>query len=89
MSQPRFEIVQENMGGWVRVFLGRGEPTGELAKFLSHSLTDWMRKRPHLRVRFVVPVNRDGDTVELHAWYDQVQFSDISPMANPEAGGTE
>ena len=89
MSQPRFEIVQENMGGWVRVFLGRGEPTGELAKFLSHSLTDWMRKRPHLRVRFVVPVNRDGDTVELHAWYDQVQFPDISPMANPEAGGTE
>ena len=37
MNQPRFEIVQENMGGWVRVFLGRGEPTGELAKFLSHS----------------------------------------------------
>lgn len=89
MNRPRFEIVQEDMGGWVRVFLGRGEPTGELAKYLSHGLSDWMRKRPHLRVRFAVPVNRDGDTVELHAWYDQVLLPDTSPMANPnlnEAG---
>ena len=53
-------------------------------KFLSHSLTKWFRDRPHLRVRFVVPVNRDCDTVELHAWYDQMLFPDISPMANPE-----
>jgi len=77
------------MGGWVRVFLGRGEPTGEVAKFLSHGLTDWMRKRPHLRVRFVVPITRDGDTAELHAWYDQVLFPDTSPMANPESSGAE
>ena len=89
MSQPRFEIVEVDMGGWVRVFLGRGEPTGELGKFLSHGLTDWMRKRPHLRVRFAVPINRDGDTVELHAWYDQVLFPDTSPMAKPEAGEAE
>jgi hypothetical protein len=94
MNHPRFEIIQENMGGWVRVFLGRvflgrGEPTGEVAKFLSHSLTEWMRQRPHLRVRFVVPINRDGDTVELHAWYDQIIFPDISPMANPEPGGAK
>jgi hypothetical protein len=89
MNQPRFEIVQEDMGGWVRVFLGCGEPTGEVAKFLSHGLTDWMRKRPHLRVRFAVPITRDGDTVEMHAWYDQVLFPDISPMANREPGGAE
>ena len=89
MNEPRFEIVQQDMGGWVRVFLGRGEPTGELAKFLSHGLTDWMRMRAHLRVRFVVPINRDGDTVELHAWYDQVLFPDTSPMATPQPGGSE
>jgi hypothetical protein len=86
---PRFEIIEEDMGGWVRVFLGRGEPTGEVAKFLSHGLTDWMGKRPHLRVRFVVPINRDGDTVEFHAWYDQVLFFDTSPMASPEPSGAE
>lgn len=39
MNPPRFEIVQQDMGGWVRVFLGRGEPAGELARFLSHNLT--------------------------------------------------
>jgi hypothetical protein len=71
------------------VFLGRREPNGELTKYLPHGLTDWMRKHPHLRVRFVVPMNRDGDTVELHAWYDQVLFPDASPMADPEAGGAD
>ena len=89
MSQPRFEIVQEDMGGWVRVFLGRGEPTGEVAKFLSHGLTDWMRKRPHLPVRFTFPINRDGDTVELHAWYNQTLVPDTSPMAVPKSDGSE
>jgi hypothetical protein len=78
VSRPRFEIVVEDMGGWVRVFLGRGEPTGELAKYLSHSLTGWMRDQPHLRVRFIVPVVRDRDTVELHAWYDGEPLPDAS-----------
>jgi len=44
MSRPRFEIAREDMGGWLWVYLGRGEPTGEVAKFLSHSLTEWMRE---------------------------------------------
>jgi hypothetical protein len=73
------------MGGWVRVYLGRGEPTGELAKFLSYSLTGWFKEHPHLRVRIIVPISSNGDTSELHAWYDQVQFPDISEMANPES----
>lgn len=46
MNRPRFEIVREDMGGWARVFPGRGEPTGELAKYLSHTLTERMRSRP-------------------------------------------
>ena len=86
MSRPRFEIVQEDMGGWLRVFLGRGEPVGEVARFLSHTLTSWFRERPHLRLRFAVPITRDGDTVELHAWYDQLIFPDVSPMAGPAGG---
>ena len=87
MTQPRFEIIQEDMGGWVRVFLGRGEPTGEVAKFLSHSLTEWFRVHPHLRMRLAIPISRNGDTAELHAWYDQVVFPDSSPMAKPKSGG--
>ncbi len=84
MSMPRFEIIQQEMGGWVRVYLGRGEPTGEVAKLLSLSLTEWFRKNPHLRMRIVVPISEDGDTTELHAWYDQIQFPDVSPMTKSE-----
>lgn len=86
MNAPRFEIVQEDMGGWVRVYLGRGEPAGELAKFLSHALTSWVRARPHLCLRMIVPISRDGDTVELHAWYEQHLFPDTSTMASPGPG---
>jgi hypothetical protein len=60
-------------------------PTGEVAKFLSHALTERRRMRPQLRLRFAIPISRDGDTVELHAWYDQVQFPDASPMAEAQA----
>jgi hypothetical protein len=47
-------------------------------------LTACFRANPHLRIRCVVPINRDGDTVELHAWYDQVHFGDKSPLAPPQ-----
>jgi hypothetical protein len=36
-------------------------------------------------MRFAVPINREGNMVELHAWYDAVQFPDVSPLA-PKAG---
>jgi hypothetical protein len=39
-----------------------------------------MRDQPRLRVRFAVHVVRDGDTVELHAWYDGVPDNDTSPV---------
>ena len=38
MSKPRFEINITDFGGWLRVTLGRGEPAGEVAQFLSESL---------------------------------------------------
>lgn len=66
----RCEIYINDMGGWVRVYLGRGEPAGETAGYLSDSLTHWFRDRPNLRMLCIVPVSRDGDTAELHAWYE-------------------
>lgn len=77
-AEARFEIGQVDMGGWVRVYLARGEPTGEVAKFLSMSLTQWMREFPELRVRMIVPITSNGDTSELHAWYERVLFPDLS-----------
>ena len=71
-NDERFTISITDMGGWVRVYLERGEPVGEVALFLSRTLAGWIRDRPHLRLRFVVPISSNGDTSELHAWYDQV-----------------
>ena len=87
---PRIAINQQDMGGWVRVYLGQGDPGGDVASYLSHALNGWFRERPHLRLRFVLPVSRQGNTVELHAWYEQVWFSDQSPLARaiPRTPGT-
>jgi len=83
MVQARIGINQLDMGGWVRVYLGQGEPSGEIAPFLSHALNGWFRERPHLRLRLILPVTRNGNTVELQAWYEQILFSDQSPLAKP------
>ena len=31
-----------------------------------------MRSNPQLRVTHIVPITSNGDTAELHAWYDKV-----------------
>jgi|GEM_PF-6769301 len=38
MREPRFTIAITDMVSWVRVYLGSGEPTGEVALFLSRRL---------------------------------------------------
>lgn len=70
MSDRTFEIDIEDHMGFVRVLMGRGEPTGELAQFLSATLAGWIQQHPEVRILAVVPINRDGDTVELHAWFE-------------------
>lgn len=68
---------------WARVYLARGEPAGEFAVPLLKSLTEWMRKCPQLRVKFIVPITSNGDTSELHAWYEQAPLSG----SDSDAGG--
>lgn len=70
MTERTFEINVEDHMGFIRVFMGRGEPTGELARYLSATFAQWIAERPHLRIIAVVPVVRDGDTAELHAWFE-------------------
>lgn len=81
MATARIGIKQLDMGGWVRVFPGQGEPGPDLPTYLSHALNNWFRERPHLRLRFVLPVTHCGNTVELHGWYEQILFSDQSTLA--------
>lgn len=68
----RFEITHTDMGGWVQVFPAKDEEADrkDLGVYLSQSLAEWFRKRPHLHLKCVVPIDRDGTTVELHAWYE-------------------
>jgi len=71
MTERTFEINIEDHMGFLRVFMGRGEPTGELAPFLSATLANWMTANPAQRIIAVCRINRDGDTVELHTWFER------------------
>ena len=78
-GSSKFDISAHDMAGWVRVLAGKtGTIPEDLPAYLSRHLTNWFRQRPHLRSRCVLPVNKDGNTVELHAWYDQVLFNDLT-----------
>jgi hypothetical protein len=72
-----FEIGQVDMGGWVRFLAGGQNLPHDLPVYLSKTVAAWSREHPNLRLRFVVPIQRDGDTVELHAWYDGHVFPPI------------
>lgn len=80
----KFNIHTDDMGGWVRVYT---DPTAhvpdDFGMFLLSALADWLRQRPQLAMRCVVPINRNGNTVELHAWFECHVFppTAIAPSA--------
>jgi hypothetical protein len=77
------------MGGWLRVSTEAGATLpDDLPVFLSHTLAEWFRQRPQLRLRCVVPIQRHGDTVELHAWYEQIAFPALQGPAPTKQPGT-
>jgi hypothetical protein len=85
----KFEISQADMGGWVRVYSSKpGEVRDDLAMYLSQTLTEWFRQRPHLRMRSIVPITRNGDTVELHAWFEAHVFPPTSVGPQPSEKGS-
>ena len=68
----KFEISSLDMGGWVRVFPAKAEDglRPDISVYLSHTLAEWFRQKPHLHMKCIVPIDRDGTTVELHGWYE-------------------
>jgi hypothetical protein len=85
-GSSRFEISQLDMGGWVRVYAVGSSFPPDLPIFLSHTLTEWFRQRPQYCLRCVVPIQRDGNTVELHAWYDAHVFPPTPEAPHPLKG---
>ncbi len=74
-GSSQYPIHLDDLGGWVRVFTDRaGALPDNFAFVLSQLLTEWFRQRPHLRMRCVIPITKDGTTVELHAWYEAHLF---------------
>lgn len=45
--------------------------TERLPKILDHALHDWLRNHPTRRVRTVLPITSQGNTVAIHVWYDE------------------
>ena len=81
---PLHYIHHDDMGGWVRVYPGNLLDAPEnVHVFLSQSLAEWFRQRPHLNLRFIVPIIKNGDTIELHAWYDAHLFPSTPQAPQP------
>jgi hypothetical protein len=79
------EIGQHDMDGRGRTVAGRQNLPDDLPVYLSQALSGWFRQRPQLRMRCVVPVQRDGNTVEPHAWYEARLFPPVQgPQPAPE-----
>jgi hypothetical protein len=72
-------IGVQDMGGWVQVALSRSHDLPDDSHvILSAAVARWFREHPEQRLRFAVPIQRDGNTFALHAWYDVVLFPDTS-----------
>lgn len=79
-GSTKIEVHQQEMGGWVRIYMDPQAPRPpDLPIFLSHALTDYFRQRPHLTMRTIQSVTVEGNTVELHAWYDLHVFPGLDP----------
>jgi hypothetical protein len=70
----KFVVVNEDMGGWIRFRATGQDIPRDLPVYLEQSVAEWFRKRPEHRMRCVVPIQREGDTVELHVWYETHVF---------------
>lgn len=80
-GSTKFNVTCVDMGGWVRV-AADGTPANpkDLAAYLSHVLAQWLRQNPHLRLISVAAVDRNGETVEMHGWFEQHRFPDKSSL---------
>ena len=58
--------------GWV-VFQAcpdQPPPREETFMFLDSSVAQWLRQNPNIKVREMLGLVQDGNTVNVHAWFD-------------------
>ena len=57
--------------GWVCFQAGEKPPApDQLALYLSHTMTNWLKRNSEFRVRTVLPMTVEGNTVAIHVWFD-------------------
>lgn len=82
----QIQVHTADLGGWLRFFVApESTDHPELPFYLSFAVSQWFRTRPHLRPRFLVPITREGNTIEMHVWYDQQLFPDHSGIRSQPA----
>jgi len=83
-NHDEVQVHSADMGGWVRFFTDRRSHNNpELAVILSTALSDWFRARPHFHLRCVVPIQKEGTTVELHCWFAAHVFPPTTQSPTP------
>ena len=65
------EIEEARQRGFEEItVLVNGEGAHQRKRFLGYRLARWRLENAHRRLLCVVPICKDGNTVELHAWYE-------------------
>lgn len=72
-EQPaQFTIDRLEMGtGWVCFQPGdHPPPPDQLPGYLNQAFYTWLERNPDFRVRSVLPITQDGQTVLIHVWFE-------------------
>jgi len=57
--------------GWCLFTGGDPPPPDDQLPFAMHEMLQrWLRQNPHLKVRTVFPIVRNGNTIAVHVWFD-------------------
>ena len=76
----KLDILLTDKGGWLLVYPSRQNDLPEdLPIHLSRALEEWFQERPHLRIRSAMSVVQEGNTVVIHAFYEQILWPQNLP----------
>ena len=57
--------------GWACFQPGEKPPSAEkLAGYLNHNFYTWLQRNPEFKVRAILPIVENGNTVAIHVWFD-------------------
>ncbi len=71
-NQNEITIDRLEMGtGWVCFQGGENPPpANQLPYFLNDALSNWLSRNPEFKVRTVLPVVVEGNTVAINVWFE-------------------